>query len=162
MSSLQSTRGMLDFQFPIPIIVSDHKPVDESTANPNNVAVSGSTYVPLSAPVYEYTPFEFGSFDPQLSAFIPSEFLGTSLSSGKPVVPPAVAKAAKTSTTNLCVRGFDQLSFIMGSSATVALYYPLFPITQSIKLIPLLISSLLFCDWFFFSKKIKSFSCSML
>ncbi|PLW07485.1 hypothetical protein PCANC_24791 [Puccinia coronata f. sp. avenae] len=119
MSSLQSTRGMLDFQFPIPIIVSDHKPVDESTANPNHVAVSGSTYVPLSAPVYEYTPFEFGSFDPQLSAFIPSEFLGTSLSSGKPVVPPAVAKAAKTSTTNLCVRGFDQLSFIMGSSATL-------------------------------------------
>ncbi|WAQ83550.1 hypothetical protein PtA15_3A921 [Puccinia triticina] len=118
-SSLRNTQSMQNFQIPLPIIVSNHKPLDESAANPSNVPVSGATYVPLSAPVYECSPFEFGSFDPQLSAFIPSEFLGTSLNAGKPFIASSVIKAAQTDPKNTCVRGFDQLSFIMGSSATL-------------------------------------------
>lgn len=120
MSGLRSTKQMQSFQVPITIIVSDHKPVDETARNPSKLPVSGATYIPLSAPVYEYSPFEFGSFDPQLSAFIPTEYLGTSLVAGKPFLPASVARATRTSPQRQCIRGFDQLSFIMGSSANVA------------------------------------------
>ncbi|OAV86241.1 hypothetical protein PTTG_30007 [Puccinia triticina 1-1 BBBD Race 1] len=106
-SSLRNTQSMRNHQVPLPIIVSNHKPVNEAAANPSNLPVSGATYVPLSAPVYECSPFEFGSFDPQLSAFIPSEFLGTT------------AKNAKKLQKNTCVQGFDHMSFIMVSSATL-------------------------------------------
>ncbi|WAR59609.1 hypothetical protein PtB15_11B249 [Puccinia triticina] len=121
-SNLRNMQSMQNHQVPLPIIVSNHKPVNEAAANPSNLPVSGTTYVPLSAPVYECSPFEFGSFDPQLSAFIPSEFLGTSLDAGKPFIASSVIKATKNvknSRKNTCVRGFDQLSFIMGSSATL-------------------------------------------
>ncbi|EFP84852.2 uncharacterized protein PGTG_10323 [Puccinia graminis f. sp. tritici CRL 75-36-700-3] len=117
-SSLSNTKMVQEFLTPLPIIVSNHKPVG-STANPSSVTVSGSTYVPLSAPVYECSPFEFGSFDPQLSAFIPTQYLGTSLNAGKPFIASSVIKAAKTDPKDSCVRGFDQLSFVMGSSATL-------------------------------------------
>ncbi|KAI9607152.1 hypothetical protein H4Q26_005666 [Puccinia striiformis f. sp. tritici PST-130] len=117
-SGLKSTRRMQEFQIPLPIVVSNHKPLDESATNPSNVPVSGETYVPLSAPVYEVSPFEFGSYDPaRLSAFIPTEFIGTSLNAGKPYV--ASPKARKIDLKNICVRGYDQLSFIIGSSATL-------------------------------------------
>ncbi|KAI9615001.1 hypothetical protein KEM48_005801 [Puccinia striiformis f. sp. tritici PST-130] len=69
--------------------------------HPSNVPVSGETYVPLSAPVYEVSPFEFGSYDPQLSAFIPTEFIGTSLNAGKPYV--ASPKARKIDLKNICL-----------------------------------------------------------
>ncbi|KAA1068723.1 Lysophospholipase 1 [Puccinia graminis f. sp. tritici] len=118
-SSLSNTKMVREFLTPLPIIVSNHKPL-RSTANPSSVTVSGSTYVPLSAPVYECSPFEFGSFDPQLSAFIPTQYLGTSINAGKPFIASSVIKATKkTNPKNSCVRGFDQLSFIMGSSATL-------------------------------------------
>jgi len=119
MSGLRNTKQMQSFQVPITIIVSNSKPVDETARNPSNLPVSGATYVPLSAPVYEYSPFEFGSFDPQLSAFFPTEYLGTSLVAGKPFLPASVARATRTSPQNQCIRGFDQLSFIMGSSANL-------------------------------------------
>ncbi|PLW37572.1 hypothetical protein PCANC_15284 [Puccinia coronata f. sp. avenae] len=118
-SGLRNMRTFHEFRVPLPIIVSDHKPMNESEFDSGSVPVSGSSYVPLSAPVYEYSPFEFGSYDPQLSAFIPSEFLGTSLNSGKPFIPESVNQAFRPDPKKKCVRGFDQLSFIMGSSATV-------------------------------------------
>ena len=118
-SGLRNMRTFQKFQVPLPMVVSDHKPLNETEINSSSVPVSGSTYIPLSAPVYECSPFEFGSFDPQLSAFIPSELLGTSLSSGKPFIPSSVKKSSKPSAYKKCVRGFDQLSFIMGSSATL-------------------------------------------
>ena len=142
-SSLRNTQSMQNFQIPLPIIVSNHKPVDESAANPSNVPVSGATYVPLSAPVYECSPFEFGSFDPQLSAFIPSEFLGTSLNAGNPFIASSVIKAAQTDPKNSCVRGFDQLSFIMGSSATVEYLDP------GVHFLPLNLRSTLIAKYFY-------------
>ncbi|KAA1069190.1 Lysophospholipase 1 [Puccinia graminis f. sp. tritici] len=118
-SGLRNMKTFQEFRAPLPILVSDHKPLNKSESNTSSVPASGSTYIPLSAPVYECSPFEFGSFDPQLSAFIPSELLGTSLSSGKPFIPSSVNKSSKPDPNKRCVRGFDQLSFIMGSSATL-------------------------------------------
>ncbi|KAI9615002.1 hypothetical protein KEM48_005802 [Puccinia striiformis f. sp. tritici PST-130] len=96
-SGLRNMKSFQEFNVPLPIVVSDHKP-----AQPE-----GSLAV------------EFGSFDPQLSAFIPTEFLGTSLSSGRPWDTFDLKKSLQTDLKKSCVRGFDQLSFIMGSSATV-------------------------------------------
>lgn len=97
-------------------------PLNNTDVNPTKLPIQGTTYIPLSAPIYEYSPFEFGSFDPQLSAFIPTEYLGTTLESGKQVLSLGLrgyfssffSGAAKN-----CVRGFDQMSFIMGSSAAI-------------------------------------------
>jgi lysophospholipase len=121
-SSLRSTSSLREFQKPLPIIVSNHMPLNNTDVNPTKLPIQGTTYIPLSAPIYEYSPFEFGSFDPQLSAFIPTEYLGTTLESGKQVSSLGIrgyfssffSGAAKN-----CVRGFDQMSFIMGSSAAV-------------------------------------------
>lgn len=44
---------------------------------------------------------EMGSFDPSLAAFTPTEYLGTKAGS------------------DICTVGFDQLSFIAGSSSNI-------------------------------------------
>ncbi|KNE99222.1 hypothetical protein PSTG_07529 [Puccinia striiformis f. sp. tritici PST-78] len=117
-SGLRNMKSFQEFNVPLPIVVSDHKPA-QPEGSQNSISATGATWIPLSAPVYEVSPFEFGSYDPQLSAFIPTEFLGTSLSSGRPWIPSTLKKSLQTDLKKSCVRGFDQLSFIMGSSATV-------------------------------------------
>ncbi|KAJ6609839.1 phospholipase B [Mycena sp. CBHHK59/15] len=82
---------------PFPIIVADSRP-------------SGSNLTTALGPesvVYEITPFEFASFDPNLSAGMNLTYAGTHLSNGK---------AANGSA---CVTGFDQAGFIMGTSASL-------------------------------------------
>jgi lysophospholipase len=122
LSGLRNTPAIRKFQKPLPIIISNHMPPNTTdlTVNPNKLPIQGTTYVPLSAPIYEYSPFEFGSFDPQLSAFIPTEYLGTTLESGKPIDSLGGDYISLLSGVgNNCVRGFDQMSFIMGSTAAV-------------------------------------------
>ncbi|POW21810.1 hypothetical protein PSHT_01937 [Puccinia striiformis] len=123
-SSFRNTTSLREFQKPLPIIVSNHQPLAaDAPVNPTNLPIQGITSIPLSAPIYEYSPFEFGSFDPHLGAFIPTEYLGTGLQSGKPVVTKPKSPGLFTSWTpgsgGNCTRGFDQLSFIMGSSAAI-------------------------------------------
>lgn len=119
-SGFRNTPSLREFQKPLPIIVSNHLPLVNGSVNPDKLPIQGITYIPLSAPIYEYSPFEFGSFDPQLSAFIPTEYLGTSLESGNPVAPSGGFFSSFLSGVGKnCVRGFDQMSFIMGSSAAL-------------------------------------------
>ncbi|MBW0536398.1 hypothetical protein O181_076113 [Austropuccinia psidii MF-1] len=115
-SDLKEIQSFKNFEVPFPIVVSDHNSQNTSKSNPSSSPVQGLTIVPLSMPIYEYSPLEFGSFDPSLSAFIPTEFLGTSLDSGQPVGSPNQnhSKVAQN-----CVRGFDQAEFVMGSSASL-------------------------------------------
>ena len=65
---------------------------------------------PANATVYEFTPFEVGTWalgaDTKVrGAFTPLEYLGTSLNNGQP--------------NGTCYKGFDQMSFIMGTSSTL-------------------------------------------
>ncbi|PMD48090.1 FabD/lysophospholipase-like protein [Hyaloscypha variabilis F] len=63
--------------------------------------------VPSSdSPFYEFTPFEFGSWDSRIAAFTPMEWTGTQISDGTPV------------NSSACVRGFDRASFVMGTAAS--------------------------------------------
>jgi lysophospholipase len=67
----------------------------------------GEILVPANATVFEFNPWEFGSWDESLSAFVPLEFLGSNFSGG--TLP----------TGQKCVRGFDNAGFIMGTSSSL-------------------------------------------
>lgn len=92
--------SFLNFSQPFPIICS----VERSP---------GAKDSSVDSQLFEFTPFEFGSWDPGLSAFIPIKFLGTSLYNGKPVL------SSKSANLPLCYRGFDDLAFVTGTSSTL-------------------------------------------
>ncbi|KAJ7925224.1 phospholipase B [Mycena leptocephala] len=82
---------------PFPLIVTDSRPSGSNL----------TTALDLSSVVYEISPFEFASYDPNLSAGMNLSYAGTHLTNGK---------AANGSA---CVKGFDQAGFIMGTSASL-------------------------------------------
>jgi lysophospholipase len=79
---------------PMPIFVTDGRA-------PNTTIVS------LNSTVYEFSPFELGSWDPTTYGFVPLEYIGSNFSGG--FVPE----------NGSCVRGFDQAGFMMGTSSTL-------------------------------------------
>ena len=58
-----------------------------------------------NASTYELTPYEFGSWDNDISAFTPTQYLGTSLYDGLP--------------TGSCTVNLDNLGFVLGTSSNV-------------------------------------------
>ncbi|KAJ7684400.1 lysophospholipase [Mycena polygramma] len=79
---------------PFPIVIST------LNSNRGNGTFSDRGLVPLSTTKFEYNIFEFGSYDPNLSAFIPMQNMGTVNESS-------------------CVVGFDQIAFVLGSTGGV-------------------------------------------
>lgn len=67
----------------------------------------GTTIIDLNATVFEFNPFEMGSWDPTLNAFSDVKYLGTNVSNGVPV------------NQGQCVAGFDNTGFIMGTSSSL-------------------------------------------
>ena len=70
----------------------------------------GATFVQSCVPdsmatQYEFSPFEFGSWDEGVSSFTPTRYLGTSMNNGK---------AVKGCTTN-----YDNLGYVLGTSSTL-------------------------------------------
>jgi lysophospholipase len=58
-----------------------------------------------NATTYEFSPYEFGSWDSDISAFTPTQYLGTSLNNGK--------------TTNSCTTNFDNIGLVAGTSSNL-------------------------------------------
>ncbi|KAH7317691.1 lysophospholipase [Rhexocercosporidium sp. MPI-PUGE-AT-0058] len=58
-----------------------------------------------NATTYEFSPYEFGSFDKDVSAFTPTKYLGTTMKSGKPV--------------GTCTTNYDNLGYILGTSSSL-------------------------------------------
>lgn len=87
-----------NFQQPFPIICAVERIPTKDTSS-------------KESHLYEFTPYEFGSWDSYLNAFAPMRYLGTSLFGGKPMI--------HTSNPNmsLCVSGFDNIGFITGTSS---------------------------------------------
>ncbi|TLS28385.1 hypothetical protein PpBr36_01928 [Pyricularia pennisetigena] len=86
-----------DFQMgnsPFPIIVANGR-------KPDSVIIS------LNSTVFEFNPFELGTWDPTTSGFAPLSYVGSDFEGG--VVP----------SSGKCVRGLDQSSFIMGTSSSL-------------------------------------------
>jgi lysophospholipase len=83
-----------EYQCPFPIVVADGR-------EPGTIIVSENSTV------FEITPFELGSYDPGLFAFVNLDHLGTSLDNGEPIVP------------GQAVTGFDNAAFIAGTSSSL-------------------------------------------
>lgn len=79
---------------PMPVIVTDGR-------------APGQILIPENTTVFEFNPWEFGTFNLPLEAFVPSEFLASNFSAG--TLP----------TGQQCVRGFDNAGFVMGTSSSL-------------------------------------------
>lgn len=79
---------------PMPVFVADGR-------NPGELVIDGN------ATVYEINPWELGTFDPTTYAFAPLEYLGSDFLGGK------------VSAEGRCVRGFDNVGYIMGVSSSL-------------------------------------------
>lgn len=95
MSSVATLSSFTSHNAPFPLITALN--VDTT---------SGQCTPPVDTVIYEFSPYEFGSFDAGVNAFTPIKFLGSSLSNGRP--------SAATCETN-----YDNLGFILGTSSNV-------------------------------------------
>ena len=93
-SSIALEENFASGSIPMPILVADGRA-------PGELLINGNTTV------YEFNPWEFGTFDPTTYGFVPLEYLGSNFSGG---VLPA---------NEQCVRGFDNAGFIMGTSSSL-------------------------------------------
>ena len=92
-SSIRQQPGFSDGQMPMPLLVADSRSPGESLA-PGNTSV------------FEFNPFEFGTWDPSTYGFVDLEFLGTDFNNG-------------SVSGDTCVRGFDNVGFVSISSLSL-------------------------------------------
>lgn len=115
-SDLLSYKSMKDFSAPLPILVADGYdtyPTGNSSFSreiykraPSNNQRAYDTRIPLNSTVIEMTPFEIGSYDPTLSAFVETRYLGSSMS-------------GSSSTFLNCVTGMDNVGYLVASSSAL-------------------------------------------
>ncbi|PYH83348.1 lysophospholipase 1 [Aspergillus uvarum CBS 121591] len=96
-SSIAKTESFQSGDIPMPLVVMTGNQQSTET-----LSTSPATY-----PIYETTPWEWGTYDDDIYGFAPLEYLGTRFVNG--VVPD----------NETCVRGFDNAGFITGSSSDI-------------------------------------------
>lgn len=79
---------------PMPILVADGR-------------VPGENIIPGNTTVFEFNPWEMGSFDPTVYGFAPMRYVGSNFTGGS--IPDS----------QLCIEGFDNAGYIMGTSSTL-------------------------------------------
>lgn len=94
--------SFIDYEQPFPIIGT----IEKDPINPES-----STN--LDSHCFEITPFEFGSWESYLNAFIPLKYLGSSLKAGK------ATNLSLDGTFAYCVSGFDNVGFLTGTSSSL-------------------------------------------
>ena len=95
LSSITSFSNFTSQNVPFPIITALNVKTAQGECLPSPDAIT-----------YEFSPYEFGSFDSGVSAFTPTQYLGTSLSNGVPTKP-------------TCVQNYDNLGYVLGTSSNV-------------------------------------------
>lgn len=93
-SSLADGSYVTNGSYPLPILIADGR-------RPGEAAIAGNTTI------FEFNPWEFGTWDPTVYGFAPMRYVGTNFTNGK------LTSDAK------CVRGYDSASFILGTSSTL-------------------------------------------
>lgn len=93
-STLRDADVFKNGEMPFPISVADGR-------------YPGTQIVDLNSTLFEFNPFEMGSWDPSLNAFTDVKYLGTNARNGTPV------------TKGQCVAGFDNTGFVIGTSSTL-------------------------------------------
>ena len=95
-SGIAKSQSFLNALMPYPII--------QSTAT--NFA-EGQCYPVKNSPLFEFSPYEFGSWDAGVASFIPTNIMGTTFKNGAPAV------------KGVCEEGFDNLGWAIGTSANI-------------------------------------------
>lgn len=95
LSSITGFSNFTSHAVPYPIITA----LDVETS-------TGACIPPNNSVIYEFSPYEFGSFDAGVNAFTQTRYLGTSLSNGVPTKP-------------TCETNYDNLGYILGTSSDI-------------------------------------------
>jgi lysophospholipase len=93
-SSIADTKDFQDGNYPMPLVVADGR-------NPGELVIGSNSTV------YEFNPWEFGTFDPTVFGFVPLQYLGSRFVGGS------------LPSNETCVNGFDSAGFIIGTSSTL-------------------------------------------
>ncbi|KAJ5130310.1 uncharacterized protein N7515_006349 [Penicillium bovifimosum] len=93
-SSIADTADFQDGNYPMPLVVADGRNPDELVVGSNST-------------VYEFNPWEFGTFDPTIFGFVPLKYLGSRFEGG--LLPK----------NESCIAGFDSAGFVIGTSSTL-------------------------------------------
>lgn len=93
-SSIAQTPEFQDANYPMPLVVAVGR-------NPGELVIGSNSTV------YEFNPWEFGTWDPTIHGFAPLEYLGSRFVGGS------------LPSNESCVRGFDSAGFIIGTSSTL-------------------------------------------
>jgi lysophospholipase len=93
-SSIASSDDFQSGSQPMPIVIADGR-------RPGQVLIAANTSI------FEFNPWEFGTWDPTAYGFVPLQYLGTNFTNG--TVP----------TNDQCVLGFDNAGFVMGTSSSL-------------------------------------------
>lgn len=92
-STLRDADVFKNGEMPLPISIADGR-------YPHTRIISDNSTV------FEINPFELGSWDPTLNAFTDIKYLGSNVTNGK-------------SNNGTCIAGFDNASFMMGTSSSL-------------------------------------------
>lgn len=95
MSSIASTSAFTSGELPYPVIQATNADVSRGELFPNS-----------TDPLWEFGPYEFGSWNKEVGAFVPSKYLGSKLTAGR-------------TTNGSCETDFDNLGFITGISSNI-------------------------------------------
>ncbi|KAF3923369.1 Lysophospholipase [Orbilia brochopaga] len=93
-SALQDDPDFTAANVPMPILIADGR-------------APGEKVVSLNTTVFEFTPWEMGSWDPTVAGFAPLRFVGSKFANGR------LPDNAQ------CIRGFDNAAFVMGTSSSL-------------------------------------------
>ncbi|WFD33432.1 lysophospholipase [Malassezia cuniculi] len=99
-SDIVNTTSFQEATYPFPVIISIGRQPD-------------ARWINLNATYFEFTPYEFGSWQPNLQAFMPVGSLGSALNNGQP-----------SAEDKSCVAGYENFGWTVGTSSTLfnALY----------------------------------------
>ncbi|EPS30585.1 hypothetical protein PDE_05537 [Penicillium oxalicum 114-2] len=93
-SSIALAQDFIDGNYPLPLVVADGRRPGEKVIGSNST-------------VFEFNPWEFGTWDPTIFGFAPLEYIGSPFNGG------SIPSSAP------CVRGFDNAGFIIGTSSSL-------------------------------------------
>ncbi|KAL8393585.1 hypothetical protein RB595_003358 [Gaeumannomyces hyphopodioides] len=116
-SSIAQSDSFKNASTPFPFIVADGR-------------APGSRIINLNSTVFEFGPFELGTWDPTAYGFAPLEYVGSNFSAG--AIP-------ESGSDTKCVRGFDSASFVMGTSSSLFNQFLLQNVTSAGSGIPQLV-----------------------
>lgn len=93
-ADIRNTSNFKAAAYPFPIVIADER-------EPGELLIDRNTTL------FEFTPYEFGSYTPDVRAFVPVDTLGTRFSNGN------------ANDSNACLYGFDNFGFVVGTSSTL-------------------------------------------